>query len=111
VVAHVFETRSFPHGRAEILDIGNGEVGRLVFEPGSRWSNDVKLIAKTHSCEAPHFQRHVSGSLAIRMDDGTEIVACPGFCARRTGCAEPPQCPAECRPKRTARHEFLTHRH
>ncbi len=67
------ETRSFPHGKAEILNIGNGEVGRLVFEPGWRWSNDVKPIAKTHSCEAPHFQYHVSGRLAIRMDDGTEI--------------------------------------
>jgi hypothetical protein len=66
--------------RAEILKIGDAEVGRLVFEPGWRWSNDVKPIAKTRSCEAPHFQYHVSGRLAIRMDDGTEIVA--GACAR-----------------------------
>ncbi|MBK6451960.1 MAG: cupin domain-containing protein [Proteobacteria bacterium] len=72
------ETRSFPHGRAEILKIGDGEVGRLVLEPGWRWSNDVKPIARTRSCEAPHFQCHVSGHLAIRMDDGTEIVAGPG---------------------------------
>jgi len=72
------ETRSFPHGRAEILNIGNGTVGRLVFEPGWRWSNDVKPIVHTHSCQAPHFQYHVSGRLAIRMDDGTEMVAGPG---------------------------------
>jgi len=50
------ETRKFPNGRAEILKIGGGEVGRLVFEPGWRWSNDVKPIAQTASCEAPHFQ-------------------------------------------------------
>jgi hypothetical protein len=30
------------------------------------------------SCEAPHFQYHASGKLAIRMDDGTEFVAGPG---------------------------------
>ena len=54
------------------------EVGRLVFEPGWRWSRDVKPIAGTESCQAPHFQYHVSGQLAIRMDDGTEIVAGPG---------------------------------
>jgi hypothetical protein len=72
------ETREFPHGRAEILRVGGGEVGRLVFEPGWRWSNDVKPIAGTDSCEAPHFQYHVSGRLAIRMDDGTEFVAGPG---------------------------------
>ena len=72
------ETREFPHGRAEILKVGGGEVGRLVFQPGWRWSNDVKPIAKTQSCTAPHFQYHVSGRLAIRMDDGTEFIAGPG---------------------------------
>jgi len=72
------ETREFPHGRAEILSIGGGEVGRLVFQPGWRWSDDVKPIAGTPSCEAPHFQYHVSGRLAIKMDDGTEFIAGPG---------------------------------
>lgn len=72
------ETRSFPNGRAEILQIGGGEVGRLVFEPGWRWSEHVKPIAQTPSCLAPHFQYHLSGTLAILMDDGTEITAGPG---------------------------------
>ena len=57
------ETREFPNGRAEILTVGGGEVGRLVFQPGWRWSNDVKPLAGTDSCEAPHFQYHVSGRL------------------------------------------------
>ena len=72
------EVREFPHGRAEILNVGGGIVGRLVLEPGWRWSSDVKPIAGTSSCEAPHFQYHVSGRLAIRMDDGSEFVAGPG---------------------------------
>jgi hypothetical protein len=72
------EVREFPNGRAEILQIGGGEVGRLVLEPGWRWSNDVKPIAGTDSCEVPHFQYHVSGRLALRMDDGTEFIAGPG---------------------------------
>ena len=72
------ETRTFPHGRAEILKVGGGEVGRFVFEPSWRWSTDVKPIAKTESCEAPHFQYHVQGRLAIRTDDGREFVAGPG---------------------------------
>jgi len=69
------EVREFTHGRAEILNIGGSQIGRLVLEPGWRWSNDVKPIAGTESCEAPHFQYHVSGRLAIRMDDGTEMIA------------------------------------
>ena len=67
------------NGRAEILnDRRSARSARLVFEPGWRWSNDVKPLAGTESCEAPHFQYHVSGRLAIRMDDGTEFVAGPG---------------------------------
>jgi hypothetical protein len=69
------EVRRFPHGRAEILKVGGGEVGRLVLEPGWRWSNDVKPIAGTEWCEAPHMQVHLSGRLAIHMADGTEFVA------------------------------------
>jgi hypothetical protein len=72
------ETREFPLGKAEILNVGDAEIGRLVFQPGWRWSKDVKPIAGTDSCEAPHFQYHLSGRLAIRMDDGTEFIAMPG---------------------------------
>src|ERR1700741_4571340 len=72
------EVREFPSGHADILNVGESEIGRLVFQPGWRWSNDVKPIAGTQSCEAPHFQYHVSGRLAIKMDDGTEFIAGPG---------------------------------
>jgi hypothetical protein len=72
------EVREFANGKMEVVSIGGSEVGRLVLEPGWRWSNDVKPIAGTDSCHAPHFQYHVSGRLAIRMDDGTELVAGPG---------------------------------
>jgi hypothetical protein len=72
------EVRDFPKGKAEILNVGGSEVGRLIFQPGWRWSEDVKSLAGTSSCEAPHFQYHVAGKLAIRMDDGTEFVAGPG---------------------------------
>jgi putative transposase len=33
---------------------------------------------REYNCEAPHFQYHLSGRLAIKMDDGTEFVAGPG---------------------------------
>ena len=72
------ETREFPRGRAEILNVGGGQVGRLVLQPGWRWSNDIKPIAGTASCDAPHLQYHVSGRRAIRMDDGAEFTAGPG---------------------------------
>ena len=67
------EVRKFPKGRVELIKVGGALVGRAVFEPGWRWSTSVQPIAKTKSCEAPHFQYHVSGVMKIRMDDGTEF--------------------------------------
>jgi quercetin dioxygenase-like cupin family protein len=70
---HNPEVREFPLCRLELVTIGGATVGRAVFEPGWRWSTSVQPVAKTHSCEAPHFQYHVSGVLRVRMDDGREF--------------------------------------
>ncbi len=65
------EVRTFPKGRVELVKIGGVTIGRGVFEPGWKWSTCVKPLAKTNSCEAPHFQYQVSGTMKIVMDDGT----------------------------------------
>ena len=72
------EVREFPQGRVELINIGGAMIGRAIFEPGWRWATSVQPLAKTKSCEAPHFQYHVSGVLRIRMDDGTEFDCKPG---------------------------------
>lgn len=72
------EVREFPKGRLELIRIGGTVVGRATLEPGWRWSESVQPIAKTDSCEAAHFQYHVSGVIRIRMDDGTEVECHPG---------------------------------
>ena len=61
------ETRSFERGKVELLNIGGASIGRLVLEPGWRWSEHVKPIAGTEWCEAPHFQYQVSGRLHDRL--------------------------------------------
>ena len=72
------EVREFPKGRLELIKIGGATVGRAVFEPGWKWSTSVQPLVKTKSCEAPHFQYHVSGVLRIKMDDGAEFDCRPG---------------------------------
>ena len=67
------EVRTFPKGYLELLKIADATVGRAVLEPGWKWSTSVQPIAKTKSCEAPHFQYHVSGILRVKMDDGSEF--------------------------------------
>jgi hypothetical protein len=69
------EVRTFAHGRLELLNVGDSEIGRLVLEPGWRWSEHVKPIAGTVLCEAPHFQYHVQGTLHVVMADGSEFDA------------------------------------
>ncbi|MBF4770288.1 cupin domain-containing protein [Nocardioides agariphilus] len=72
------EVRTFERGYAEILRVGGMEIGRLVFQPGWRWSEHVKPLAGTELCEAPHFQYHLAGTLRIRTADGQEFDATPG---------------------------------
>ena len=72
------EVREFPQGRVELITIGGATIGRAIFDPGWRWATSVQPLAKTKSCEAPHFQYHVSGVLRVKMDDGAEFDCRPG---------------------------------
>ncbi|HMK09280.1 MAG TPA: cupin domain-containing protein [Anaerolineales bacterium] len=73
------EVRTFAgHGYANASTIGDGQVLRGHFQPGWRWSQDVKPIAGTDSCQAAHVGYVISGRMRIRMDDGTEAEFGPG---------------------------------
>jgi mannose-6-phosphate isomerase-like protein (cupin superfamily) len=74
------ETRPFKaHGHMDVVQFRDGRaVGRGVFEPGWKWSNDVKPIAGTKSCQADHTGHCLSGSMTIRMDDGKQFQIRPG---------------------------------
>ena len=63
---HPDETRAFEKGSLDLVDVAGAQIGRLVLEPGWRWSDHVKPLAGTEWCEAPHFQYHVSGTLRSR---------------------------------------------
>lgn len=69
------ERREFKaHGHLDLLKFRSGNsIGRAIFEPGWRWSNDVKPIAGTVSCESPHLGYCISGEMVVRMDDGKEF--------------------------------------
>ena len=73
------ETRPFvDKGKFDVVELGELSVGRAVFEPGWKWSEHVKPLAQTDSCEAEHLGYLVSGRMKIVMDDGTELEAGPG---------------------------------
>jgi ketosteroid isomerase-like protein len=67
------EGRAFKaHGHALIADAGAVSLMRGTFEPGWKWSEDVKPLAGTDSCKVRHLGYVLSGSMAIRMDDGSQ---------------------------------------
>ena len=72
------ETRTFEKGKLELITLGSVTFGRATLLPGWKWSTCVKPIAKTDSCQAPHLQYHVSGRIAVRMDDGSQQEFGPG---------------------------------
>jgi quercetin dioxygenase-like cupin family protein len=73
------ERRPFvERGYANVLNFESGAVGQGVFEPGWRWSQHVKPIAGTESCQASHACYIVSGRMHVVMDSGEEGEAGPG---------------------------------
>ncbi len=72
------EVRPFTHGHLDLVNADGPLVGRAVFEPGWRWSNDVKPIAGTPSCQAPHAGYILAGHMHVVMDDGSEDDFGPG---------------------------------
>jgi len=72
------EVRKFEKGKVELVNVAGAMVGRAIFEPGWRWSQCVKPLAKTESCQAAHFGYQISGTMTTRMDYGTEITSKAG---------------------------------
>ena len=68
------QVRKFPAGQCDIVTLDDTSVGRFVFQPGWRWSKDVQPVAGTKSCQFRHLGYTISGSLEVRMDDGTMLV-------------------------------------
>ena len=68
------ETRAFEgKGQAKVVELAGHTVGLGTFEPGWRWSENVKPIAGTDSCQVAHFGYVLSGSMRVYMDEGQEI--------------------------------------
>ncbi|HKV84449.1 MAG TPA: cupin domain-containing protein [Ktedonobacterales bacterium] len=64
------EVRTPPRARTEIVNFGDMSVVRMTCEPGWKWSEHIKPIAGTESCQGTHFTYVVSGRFRTVMDDG-----------------------------------------
>src|SRR5262245_37813779 len=73
------EVRAPDKTRVEVVRLEGFTIGRFTLQPGWRWSECVKPVVKTESCQVPHVGYAVSGRITIKMNDGTQTTIVPGM--------------------------------
>jgi len=72
------ETRTPDKTLLQVVHLESATVARLTAQPGWRWSECIKPIVGTDSCQARHLGLTVSGRIHVQHDDGTEADIGPG---------------------------------
>lgn len=62
----------------ELVNVAGGQIGRYPFAPGWRWSECIKPVVGTDTCQVEHIGYLVSGALHVQHDDDSEGDAVPG---------------------------------
>jgi quercetin dioxygenase-like cupin family protein len=66
------EVRTPNKTRVEVVRLPGFTFGRFTLEPGWRWSECIKPVVKTDSCQVPHAGYVISGRITVRMNDGAQ---------------------------------------
>jgi class 3 adenylate cyclase len=72
------EVVEFPGVTAQLVDLGDFTVGRMINEPGWRWSTHQRPIVGGEWCQARHVGLVISGRLGADFPDGTSVEFGPG---------------------------------
>ena len=64
------EKRRPPMTQVDVVTLGGTTLGRFTFEPGWRWSETVKTVVHTDSCQISHLGVCVAGTLTVELVDG-----------------------------------------
>src|SRR5262245_39948813 len=72
------ETRTPDKTKIDVVKMGGTSAARFAFEPGWKWSECVKPVAGTASCQVRHVGVVQSGTMHVVHDDGTELEIRPG---------------------------------
>jgi hypothetical protein len=72
------ETRTPDKTKVDVVRLGGATVARFTFQPGWRWSECVKPVVGTDSCQVRHVGAIVAGRIHVVHNDGTEGEVGPG---------------------------------
>jgi hypothetical protein len=67
------EVRKPERTTVELVKVGGGEIGRYTFQPGWQWSDCIKPVVGTDSCQVEHVGYVISGAMHIEHEDGTSL--------------------------------------
>lgn len=65
------ETRTFEKGRVDVVTMGDVSIARTTAEPGWKWSEHIRPLAGTITCQIHHLGVIIAGRVKITLDDGT----------------------------------------
>src|ERR1039457_5982401 len=66
------ERQAFEHASLNVVNLPGVPLARTVYQPGWKWSTDVKPAVGTEACPVSHTGYSCAGRLHARMDDGCE---------------------------------------
>jgi len=72
------EKRAPDKTNVDVVDLDGIKAARLTLQPGWRWSECIKPVVGTDSCQARHVGTVVAGRMAVKHDDGSEAEIGPG---------------------------------
>jgi TusA-related sulfurtransferase len=72
------ETKETPKGKLQLVTIGDFTFGLRTLEPAWKWTEHMRSIAKTETCEIRHIGYVISGRMGFLMNDGTKLEVGPG---------------------------------
>lgn len=67
------ETARFPNGNERLVEVAGEPVALATFQPGWRWSNDVRPLTGTQSCPHHHVGYVLAGVLHVEPNDGQPV--------------------------------------
>jgi mannose-6-phosphate isomerase-like protein (cupin superfamily) len=66
------EVRTPDKTRVEVVRLEGFTLGHMTAQPGWRWSQCIKPVVKTESCQVSHVGYALSGTIVVVAKDGTK---------------------------------------
>jgi quercetin dioxygenase-like cupin family protein len=67
------ERRSPEKTTVDVVNLEGFTLGRITLQPGWRWSECIKPVVGTESCQVAHVGYVISGRITVRQNDGSEV--------------------------------------